>query len=462
MKKNFKLIFISLLFLGLFFQIRIYSRAETEIEIDENCSVTKRLYAPSAKFWELDVRRSVNNALISGVISIYTNLAGIDPDLTAMCGPYLMDKLPTKGYGSELKNSGILTSCVLSQSQMDAMEPICDTLVSDLGANDVATGGGVTSLYQDSINSSLIGIGTMVEGAARKEPLPVNLAYYWNQSVEKIPFAGKALAAEGDAYENLPVVKAVYNIWKVSVEVALGLLSVILLYTGIMITMGKKLSNQLVVSVQYAIPKILIGTVLIIFSYPIGAVITSISFGLFRGAFPLVANLMYGQNSGELTSSGILMLTMLVQVMEMAKGGTAHLLIAIIMLIILTVTKILLYIKVLMVYIKMAFSIVTAPLEFVLGTVPGNDNKMTDWFKRMLKYGLTLFGMGVVIPVTLYLSIEIMVVYMSADASGETGGWGTIISLLTPILITVFGFGFGMGMEKKIDELINGAGKKKK
>jgi len=345
---------------------------------------------------------------------------------------------------------------------MDAMEPICDTLVSDLGANDVATGGGVTSLYQDSINSSLIGIGTMVEGAARKEPLPVNLAYYWNQSVEKIPFAGKALAAEGDAYENLPVVKAVYNIWKVSVEVALGLLSVILLYTGIMITMGKKLSNQLVVSVQYAIPKILIGTVLIIFSYPIGAVITSISFGLFRGAFPLVANLMYGQNSGELTSSGILMLTMLVQVMEMAKGGTAHLLIAIIMLIILTVTKILLYIKVLMVYIKMAFSIVTAPLEFVLGTVPGNDNKMTDWFKRMLKYGLTLFGMGVVIPVTLYLSIEIMVVYMSADASGETGGWGTIISLLTPILITVFGFGFGMGMEKKVDELINGPGKKKK
>jgi hypothetical protein len=115
-----------------------------------------------------------------------------------------------------------------------------------------------------------------------------------------------------------------------------------------------------------------------------------------------------------------------------------------------------------MVYIKMAFSIVTAPLEFVLGTVPGNDNKMTDWFKRMLKYGLTLFGMGVVIPVTLYLSIEIMVVYMSADASGETGGWGTIISLLTPILITVFGFGFGMGMEKKVDELINGPGKKKK
>jgi len=461
MKKNFKLLFISLLFLGLFFQIRIYSTAATEIEIDESCSVTKRLYAPSMKFWELDIRRAVNNALISGVIGIYTNLAGIDPDLTAMCGPYLMDKLPTEGYGSELKNSAILTSCVLSQSQMDAMEPICDTLVSDLGANDTGGEEGITRLYQDSISSSLIGIGTMAEGAARKEPLPVNLAFYWNQSVEKIPFAGKALAAGGDAYENLPVVKAVYKIWNVSLKAALGLLSVVLLYTGIMITMGRKLSNQLVVSVQYAIPKILIGTILIIFSYPIGAVITSISFGLFRGAFPLVANLMYGQESGGLTSSGILMLTMLIQVMEMAKGGTSHLLIAIIMLIILTVTKFLLYIKVLMVYIKMAFSIVTAPIEFVLGTIPGNDNKMTDWFMRMLKYGLTLFGMGVIIPFILYLSVEIMVVYISADASGETGGWGSIISLMTPIIITVFGFGVGMGMEKKVDEFITGAKKKK-
>lgn len=459
MKKNLKLLFISSLFLGLFFQIRIYSLAETEITIPQGCSVTERLYAPSMKFWELDIRRAVNNALISGVVSIYTNLAGIDPDLTAMCGPYLIDKLPSDGFGSELKNSSILTSCVLSESQMDAMEPICDTLVSDLGSND-NSGDGTASLYQNSISSSLIGIGTMVEGAARKEPLPVNLAYYWNQSVEKIPFAGKALAAPGDAYENLPVVKAVYKIWNVSLKAALGLLSVVLLYTGIMITMGRKLSNQLVVSVQYAIPKILIGTVLIIFSYPIGAVITSISFGLFRGAFPLVANLMYGQNSGGLTSSGILMLTMLIQIMEMAKGGTSHLLIAIVMLIILTITKTLLYLKVLMVYIKMAFSIVTAPVEFVVGTIPGNDNKMTDWFMRMLKYGLTLFGMGVIIPFILYLSVEIMVVYISADASGETGGWGSIISLLTPLLITVFGFGVGMGMEKKVDEFITGKKKR--
>lgn len=459
MNKKLKLLFISLLFLGLFFQLRVYSRAETEIEIDKRCSVTARLYAPSMKFWELDIRRAVNNALISGVVSIYTNLAGIDPDLTAMCGPYLMDKLPIEGYGSDLKNSATLTSCVLTDEQKDIMEPICDTLVSDLGSNN-NSGGGTASLYQNSISSSLIGIGTMVEGAARKEPLPTNLAYYWNQSVEKIPFAGRALAAGGDAYENLPVVKAVYRIWNVSLKVALGLLSVVLLYTGIMITMGRKLSSQLVVSVQYAIPKILIGTILIIFSYPIGAVITSISFGLFRGAFPLVANLIYGQGSGGLTSSGILMLTMLVQVMDMAKGGTAHLLISIIMLIILTITKILLYIKVLMVYIKMAFSIVTAPIEFVVGTIPGNDDKMKDWFMRMLKYGLTLFGMGIIIPFTLFLSIEIMVVYISADASGETGGWGSIISLLTPIIITVFGFGVGMGMEKKIDEFITGKKKR--
>jgi hypothetical protein len=262
-----------------------------------------------------------------------------------------------------------------------------------------------------------------------------------------------------EAYENLPVVAAVYSIWRLSLRVALGLISVVLLYAGLMIVMRKKVSSQLVVSVQYALPKIVIAVVLIIFSYPIGAVITSIGFALYRGAFPIVFNLMTGGmvNANEF-ASGTLSIALIADTLSQAKGGFGYIVVALIMSALLHLAKIILYFKVLIVYIKMAFSIVTAPLEFALGAVPGNDKSITGWFTRMAKYALTIFGMGVVIPLTLVVGLEVSVAY--SRGTGETGGWGNIISLIVPILIVIFGFGMGMSMEGKVDALFGG-GKKK-
>jgi hypothetical protein len=239
--------------------------------------------------------------------------------------------------------------------------------------------------------------------------------------------------------------------------VALGLISVVLLYAGLMIVMRKKVNSQLVVSVQYALPKIVIAVILIIFSYPIGAVITSIGFALYRGAFPIVFNLMTGGNAEEF-ASGTLSIALIADTLSQSKGGLGYIVVALIMSALLSLAKIILYLKVLVVYIKMAFSIVTAPLEFALGAVPGNDKNISGWFTRMAKYALTIFGMGVVIPLTLVVGLEVSVAYSSG--TGETGGWGSVISLIVPILIVIFGFGMGMSMENRVDALFGG-GKKK-
>ena len=112
-----------------------------------------------------------------------------------------------------------------------------------------------------------------------------------------------------------------------------------------------------------------------------------------------------------------------------------------------------------MIYAKMAVSVVTAPFEFVLGTVPGNDDKIKDWFLRMAKYGLTLFGMGIVIPATMWVALKIMLAYQPGGSS-EVGGWGVAISVLAPFLIILFGYGMGINMEKRVDEMF--FGKKKR
>ena len=65
-------------------------------------------------------------------------------------------------------------------------------------------------------------------------------------------------------------------------------------------------------------------------------------------------------------------------VMRLAVGGPFYILIVVIVAIILLILKLVLYLKALMIYLKMTLSIITAPVEFALGTIPGNDDKMKD------------------------------------------------------------------------------------
>lgn len=450
MKKNFKILLALFSLFFFFVGYRFYAHAA-----EDGCSVEKKSYEFIEASYPINMVRTISTMGPSFESALYLYTVGVTPDTTMKCENYILGQL--EGVGTEVYElPEEYPACDVEVDEQDEVNELCSALSSDVIASDIYARSGSPSVLVDSVKGSLIGLGTKLESAAVKGPVPVNFAYYWNQNVAKIPFAGKALAADSDGYDNLPLIKAVYDVWYLAVRVALGLLSLVLLYTGIMITMGKKISNQLVVSVQYALPKIVIGTVLIIFSYPIGALITSISFGLYKGAVPMVFNLLGLERN---VPSGLLLLALVWQTLKMSSGGFLLLIIPLLMILILQITKIVLYLKVLIIYIKMAFSIVTAPIEFVLGTLPGNDAKIADWFMRMAKYGLTIFLMGLIYPITLWVGIKIMLAYWSG-LNAEVGGWGMIYSLITPLLIVVFGTGVGIGMEKRIDEMLSGKKKR--
>jgi hypothetical protein len=466
MKKTLKLFYLVscfVLFLAIIPRTAVAEEDVPEPDPISGCNPEASAYGATKANFSLDIQRTVGNMLNATITNGFAAVNGVSPNKLIMCQKYVKEQaaLANPDWGDPPKETAL---CAPTAEEEEYIESVCKPLVSYIGTEgrgeEQGSKGSNLAVYKRAIEGSLIGMGTKLEGFSRKEPLPVNLAYYWDQSVGNIPVVGRALAQGGsEAYENLPVVAAVYSIWRLSLRVALGLISVVLLYAGLMIVMRKKVSSQLVVSVQYALPKIVIAVVLIIFSYPIGAVITSIGFALYRGAFPIVFNLMTGGmvNANEF-ASGTLSIALIADTLSQAKGGFGYIVVALIMSALLHLAKIILYFKVLIVYIKMAFSIVTAPLEFALGAVPGNDKSITGWFTRMAKYALTIFGMGVVIPLTLVVGLEVSVAY--SRGTGETGGWGNIISLIVPILIVIFGFGMGMSMEGKVDALFGG-GKKK-
>jgi len=41
----------------------------------------------------------------------------------------------------------------------------------------------------------------------------------------------------------------------------------------------------------------------------------------------------------------------------------------------------------------------------------------------------------------------------ATGAGGETGGWGILIAILTPLIVVVLGFGLGINMEKHVNNM---------
>jgi hypothetical protein len=442
MKKNFKLL-LSLLFVSLFISTG-YFAPNAEAQDPDYCDVKNATFLVNLLRSTLDVTRTVPDIGTAAMFGAFAGTYGLDADQFMGCGAYIGEV------------TGMTDSPVTQCSGTD--DEVCAKLVEEWG-NDELTFNSSDTLADArirGIRGSLFGVANLIQGVVINEPLPVNFAYYWNQSIAKIPYVNKALAQSvSENYAKMPVIKAVYDIWKVSRNLALALMAVVLLYTGIMIIMRKKVNPQLVVSVQYAIPKILIGIFLILFSYIIGAAITYLAWGLYRGADTLVWSNFSALEGIKAGAGYALILSILVGgvLFLVAGSGGTFLLILLGLGLVVLLFQAIVFFKAFMVYVKMAFSIVTAPFEFVLGTVPGSEARLTDWFMRMGKYLVTLFAIGIIVPVTYAIALSVATSLFAGTGSTELGGLGAILGIISPFIIIIVGYAIALGIEKRIDEM---------
>jgi len=374
---------------------------------------------------------------------VFDGIAGLRPNQVMGCEKYIFNTLSTSAPGA------IATAGSEDELCDGTEEVICHNAVYGSAAFSAYATPEYFQAYRDSeIAGSLLGMTQLVDDYLYHEPPPANMAYYWNDSIKNIPVLNKALAAT--TYEH-KLINAVLNIWKGVRNIALGLMSIILLYMGILIILRKKVNSQLVVSVQYAIPKIIIGLVLIIFSYPIGAMITSLGWTLFHSAKPIidaVFNFSSAEHSMNIGAGYIGLALMAILITVFVAGMNIPVLLAII---ILALVILILYfgvkIKAFVIYLKMVFSIISAPVEFAIGTVPGSESRIMEWFKRMAKYLVTLFFMGGIVHLCVVLSLMII-----KDYTSQGTGTGFFISMAAPLFVLLFGFGLAISMDKKVGE----------
>jgi hypothetical protein len=331
-------------------------------------------------------------------------------------------------------------------------------------------------------NGSLLSFYYKVDESVKGLGNPLDLNYFVYKSFEKTPFVGRALA-QSNLY-GAPLITDVYFAWVIVRNLAFGVFALLMLIVGIMMINRTRLNAQAVVTIQYALPKIIISVILIAFSYPIGAIIVTtvwyVRFALFSIVFSQGAHAVMGA-LGSLLSSyfspttfsinvGLLVVQIMLSVFILVGGSVLALILVLVLALIVVIQLFLCVIKQAIYYVKMLFEVVLAPVSFVYAAIPGNDDALMAWFKKMLAYALCVFVLSVMPMLVIFIALTISIGISTpaieglvgrAFAGGMLSSSMAMISVVAGALVTYVGLSMTLKLPAQIEEVITGVKKRK-
>lgn len=324
---------------------------------------------------------------------------------------------------------------------------------------------------KSTVGGSFAGLVGFVNSTTHTDLVPINLAYYANDTVAHVPFIGKALAQTYGDPGNQVALSMVLGTWKLFRNISYGLLAIVMLVLGFMIMNRRKIDQQTIVTVQFAIPRIIIAIILITFSYPIGATMTTIGRSLMVSIVPIIMTAaVTGGDTPSLQQAADLFshlgpLPIFYFFLTGASLGLMTVgfifLVPIILAVMALVGMLWIAVKIGFTYVKMIVAIITSPIIFVIGAIPGNDNMTIDWFKQMAVYMLSLPAMTGVLAMTFLIAMNIFVQVMTGVDNffgvaifGYTAGGMVTLVMLPAILM--MGFYFANSAPSKVEAMIMG------
>lgn len=314
------------------------------------------------------------------------------------------------------------------------------TLTIFIKASHCAIPPGASQAYIQELNQSgaLAGIGKYI--GTMYDNRPADLAYWIRDTGQTLGFIPKSAYAQGIGFTGLT---PLLPIWKAFRNIAYMLMAVVLLIVGFMVMLRKKIDPKTVVTVQNALPKIVITLLLITFSYAIAGLmidlmylVIAFSIALLSGAFPNSSTIsMFGikpdlinggfvdllwaifaplvNNSGptgdaataaKLASQGqwgqIALNTVLGVGLAMVTAGGSVLtgvLIELLMAVAFLFAFVRIFLMLLSAYIQIILAVIVGPIQILMDAIPGGDG-FASWLKN-------LFLNIVPFPITIFLLI---------------------------------------------------------
>jgi hypothetical protein len=322
-------------------------------------------------------------------------------------------------------------------------------------------------------------LATLMEVGGRKatEGMLMDRSFYAANTFKNVPYLKTALANTSTNTFDV-VTKLVYDIWKLTRNIAYLLLLVGALILGIIIMLGNQSidkDGKIKLTVERAIPRVVLAVILISSSYWLGELIlnTLLSGGIVQGiatffiSFIISQDVQGSQPAIYLSFPLVILLMGVVQGVLVATAGSA--IIPIIVSIIFAAWR---FIKVNFLIIKNIISvliyIIISPLVLVKGVQPSQNNSeaFKEYFAKLIYFVITGLGLnlvlygskamlllGTTILTTDFQDSNSIVNQLSAGAIGGVGSIAYALIWLFSIILCIYIMGLADKVEDKAASL---------
>lgn len=258
-------------------------------------------------------------------------------------------------------------------------------------------------------------------------PPPVNLAYYFKDlRADSLVFKEANAAGVDSTFDR------VLGIWKAVRNIAYGLLAIVVLVISIMISNRSKIDAQNVVTAQAMIPRIIISAVLITFSYAIGGLfiqmgglfgpIAKTGFYVLNGSFSesditinapnvdtaaIKARYCQDPFTDNVPNMSVIIPCVAVGTLYLGTNTIALTVFVVasgILLVVLAFATIFIYLTR---YFRILLLTVFAPIIFVIAILPGQEDRIKNWFKDLAGAVLGVPAMLFVVLLGLFLFLSV-------------------------------------------------------
>ncbi|NIT03684.1 hypothetical protein GTO10_02005 [Candidatus Saccharibacteria bacterium] len=345
-------------------------------------------------------------------------------------------------------------NCTVRAAGVSAMNFVSYTTVGE--DFDEVSIGDINKMVRGDWDQGLVAAVGRMGGLAYTFP-PVDLGEYVRGEL-----ADNLLNTPVRAQETLGqgALTPIREVWSGMRNVAYGLFVIVVVVIGLMIILQKEISPRVVVTFTNALPKILLGLVLITFSYPIialiidvGAVFTSnlVLTAISEAFGTITADLVGG--AGSIAASLSPAPAMITGVFLGGLEGLAEVQSALSSLVLLAIFAVaavvllgLTFIRVLIAYGYILIYTVFSPILLLFGSLPGQEGSITNFFKNVtaktLVFPVVLFflylGVGLAVGTAASATERIQNVISGTYgdlAGGVFGAQGVIGGVLALIMI---------------------------
>jgi len=371
----------------------------------------------------------------------------------------------------------VLAGPSLLEALKDPSSPSLQGLIAGYDTIDPQAPTGMGNILIDYFNLKLLGVpnfdnngnftgsdGGVINGvnnsiASLYNPpaaVPQYLAYVYQNS----HFGVKTAHALEPYPGGTSVFSAILHLWRAFRNIAYIGFIIIFVILGFMIMFRAKLNPQTAISIQTALPKIIIGLIGVTFSYAIAALILDISqianLFIFKailskslhpgilnelnypGAFDMNMFSITEQIILDVTTGGIQspvaqgtivgnILNTLQTVVTWITLGSDLNFWGLILAIVLISNLFKIFFMLLTKYIQIIFGVIFSPLVFFIGSLPGSSNAISNWFRSQLAHVLVFPATFLIFAVALILyNSAIIVDPLTADVSNPVPANATI------------------------------------